>query len=83
MGRGVPVSVQDRKALWEIFQRVFDNLKVRGMIDWAGICHRATTLLDEGRVQRSYDAVIVDEVQDLKPPQLRFVQSSMSSSPGT
>ncbi|MCA9671386.1 MAG: AAA family ATPase [Myxococcales bacterium] len=72
-GRGRPLSVRDRKTLWTAFEAVQTGLASRGLVDWPGLCVRAANALQEGRASSSFDAVIVDEVQDPRPPALRLV----------
>jgi hypothetical protein len=81
VGRGKPLSTRDRKALWAAFESAQTSLAARHRYDWAMLCHRATELMREGRVGRPYDAVLVDEVQDLRPPELRFVRQLADAHP--
>lgn len=74
-GRGKPLSVADRKTIWQIFEAVLDALRGRRHYDWSGICRFAAELLGSGKATSPYDAVLVDEVQDLKVPELRFLRA--------
>jgi hypothetical protein len=73
VGRGQALTIRNRKQVWEIFQRVINFLNAQGKTDWSIYYRRATDVLVEGLVQSPYDAVIVDEVQDLKPQELKFL----------
>lgn len=81
-GRGRGLSVKERKALWQVFGGVIDALGRRQMRDWAGLCARAEELVANGTVQSPYTAVVVDEVQDLRPPDLRFLRVLCAARPG-
>jgi len=81
-GRGRGLSVKERKIIWQIFGGAIDALAERQMRDWAGLCTRAEELVTNGAVQSPYTAVIVDEVQDLRPPDLRFVRALCATHPG-
>lgn len=81
-GRGTPLPVRERKVLWQVFGGVLEALKSRGLLDWTGLCRRAEELLVEGQADSPYDAVVVDEVQDLRPAELRFLKSLCASCPG-
>lgn len=72
-GRGHGLSVKERKRLWQVFDGTLKDLESRDRLDWPGICQRARKLLETGQVPTPYTAVVVDEVQDLKPPELRFL----------
>lgn len=81
-GRGVPLSVVERKKLWPVFQQVLMDLESKNLISWASLCDRARDLVDSGQVQSPFTAVIVDEIQDLKPPELRFLHALCAQNPG-
>lgn len=74
-GRGKPLSVTERKTLWGVFERALAELESRRRPDWPGLCRFALRALDEGRVKSTYDAVLVDEIQDLRPVELRFLRA--------
>lgn len=72
-GRGHPLSVPDRKALWNIFSECRDRLREDSAYTWTGLCLKATELLRSGEARSPFGAVIVDEVQDLSAPEIRFL----------
>ena len=81
-GRGRGLAVKERKVLWGVFGGALDALAGRSLLDWPGLCRRADELLAEGQATSPYTAVIVDEVQDLKPPELRFLKTLCAERPG-
>lgn len=81
-GRGTPLSTSDRKTLWNVFTGVHARLSQAGLGDWPGICRRVTERLESGELSSPFDAVIVDEVQDLTPPELRLVAALCAQHPG-
>jgi mRNA-degrading endonuclease RelE of RelBE toxin-antitoxin system len=81
-GRGRGLSVRERKVLWQVFGGVLEALAQRRMRDWAGLCTRAEELVTSGAVRSPYTAVVVDEVQDLRPPDLRFLRALCAEHPG-
>lgn len=81
-GRGRPLSVTERKALWQVFGGVLAALEKAGTPDWAGLCQQAEQLVRSGTVSSPYTAVIVDELQDLKPAELRFLKALCAERPG-
>lgn len=80
-GRGRGLSVSERKDLWRLFGEVYNRLDERGALDFASLCRRAESLLTEGKIGSPYQAVLIDEVQDLKPAELRFARALCASSP--
>jgi hypothetical protein len=80
-GRGRGLSVKERKVLWQVFGGVLESLAERQMRDWAGLCTRAEELVRSGAVRSPYTAVVVDEVQDLRPPDLRFLRALCAEHP--
>jgi hypothetical protein len=80
-GRGRALSVTDRRVVWSVVERVKRHLASRRLTDWQGLCRRARELLELGRASAPYDAVVVDEVQDLSPQALRLVASLAGDGP--
>ncbi len=75
VGRGKPLTVRDRKTLWKVFGAIQQELELDSKVDWTGLCRRAQELLAQGKVKSPFDAVIVDELQDLKPADIRLVRA--------
>ncbi len=74
-GRGTPLSARERKALWPAFEAIRGELASRSQADWPTFCRLAEDAVKAGRVKVPYDAVVVDEIQDLKAPDLAFLAS--------
>ncbi len=72
-GRGRALSVRDRKDVWSVLGIVVDDLLSAGALPWSFVCRRAREAIESGAVKSPYDAVIVDELQDLGPAELRLV----------
>lgn len=71
-GRGVPLSEGQRRAVWEI-REVFDRIvKAAKGQTWQSLRATAAALVAAGKGKR-YDAVIIDEAQDLDPASLRML----------
>lgn len=80
-GRGKPLSVTDRKLLWQVYGEVFATLSSRHEATWSRISRRALEALDTGKVKSPFDAVIVDELQDLRSTALRLVRALVGNRP--
>ena len=81
-GRGRGLGVRERRRLWKVFGGTLEALGSRNLFDWSGLCRLASSLLDEGVAISPYTAVIVDEVQDLSPPEILFLKALCSEHSG-
>ena len=73
MGRGVGLGLRERRAIWTVIGAVRATLAHDRRITWVGLCQRARELLAAGAVANPFEAVIVDEVQDLGPQELQLL----------
>lgn len=71
LGRRTRIGGKQREALWMVFERAREQLRVRNLMTWAEILGRVTDHLDEQKAPFSY--VVADEAQDLGVPQLRML----------
>lgn len=72
-GRSRPLSQVHRRSFWRVFESVLNELEKQRVLDRSGMATRAQKLLLENKATSHYSAIIVDEVQDLRPPELRFL----------
>jgi hypothetical protein len=82
IGRGRALQVRERLAIWKVFQQVYEDLADKRMAPWTLICRTAAEAIQTGRVQSPFDAVVIDEVQDLKPQEIRFLAVLAGKNPG-
>ena len=73
-GRRVALQESHRKAVWRLFDEYQRRLELAGICDWADVLTLACKELESRGPQGRYDAVIVDEVQDLTCMGLRIVR---------
>ncbi len=69
VGRGRALSVKERATVWRVLEKVIESLEQDNLDDFSGICRRAAESLTEPL----FDAVVVDEVQDLKAQELKLL----------
>ena len=81
-GRGKPLTVKQRKDCWTVFNGVLEDLHAAEKCSWSGICRFALQGLEDGTVASPFDAVIVDEVQDLKAQELKLLAALTKDNPG-
>ena len=81
-GRGRGLQVRERQAIWKVFEQVYEELADKRMAPWTLICRKAAEAIHTGRVQSPFDAVVIDEVQDLKPQEVHFLAVLAAKNPG-
>ncbi len=72
-GRGTPLNPLQRQAIWHLRQCFNRHLADHGLTTWEHLRNRALDLLQTIPNPPQYDAVIIDEAQDLPPNTLRFL----------
>jgi superfamily I DNA/RNA helicase len=79
VGRGRALTVKDRKAVWQIIERLQQSLAVNGEIGFSRLCRRAAEIVSSGRVASPFDAVVIDEMQDLRAQELLMLAALAKS----
>lgn len=83
-GRGSALRERDRRKVWEVFESLFAKVKEAGITDGATVCRMAREALEDGSIDYSpCDAVVVDEMQDFRPQELRFLAVLGGEEPDT
>lgn len=72
-GRSIPLNKTQRQAIWKLRHYFDELLATQGIETWAQVRNRALALLQSTSQPLLYDAVIIDEAQDLSPTILRFL----------
>jgi superfamily I DNA/RNA helicase len=72
-GRLVPLTAAQRTAVWAIYGAFTRVLARKGLKTWAQLRRRALEIVKTGRGSELYDAVVIDEAQDLDPTVLRLL----------
>ncbi|GAC1366472.1 MAG: 3'-5' exonuclease [Ktedonobacteraceae bacterium] len=72
-GRKVRLNATQRQLLWRIYEGWRDLLLASGKESWQQRRARAETLVEQSELYQHYDAVIIDEAQDLDPSLLRLL----------
>jgi superfamily I DNA/RNA helicase/mRNA-degrading endonuclease RelE of RelBE toxin-antitoxin system len=80
-GRGLSLSAKGREEVWPIFEKVQNSLKAKGEATWSSICGQARALISSGEIDRPFDAVIVDELQDLRPQEIQLLAAFAGDQP--
>jgi superfamily I DNA/RNA helicase len=72
-GRKVRLNELQKKAIWRVYNAYVRQLKKVGVETWEQARIRAEALVAQDVDYASYDAVVVDEAQDLDPAILRLL----------
>ena len=79
-GRRLPLTVEQRAAVWELYVAYESELRARGIADWSDVILEAEAALRAHPLVR-YRAVIVDEAQDLSCAMIRMLHSLVGDIP--
>ncbi|MGR3274618.1 3'-5' exonuclease [Acaryochloris marina NIES-2412] len=80
-GRGFSLSSKGREQVWPIFEKTLMTLQAQGQADWSSICRHAREFIESGIVISPFDAVVVDELQDLRPQEIKFLSTLAGNKP--
>lgn len=72
-GRMISLNKLQRQAIWQLRSHFNQLLLASGLETWAQLRNRAIALLENMEDPPVYDAVLIDEAQDLPPNTLRFL----------
>ncbi|HFR4160756.1 TPA: UvrD-helicase domain-containing protein [Bacillus cereus] len=75
IGRGTRINRLQRKQIWKVFEDYRNFLNRHQIKEWVDIVREARLLLENGQLTLPYQAVIVDEAQDLHPEDYKFIRS--------
>ncbi len=72
-GRTQPLNDLQRRAIWQVREAFLAGLKQAGLLTWQQLRSRAEEIVRGGGGPARFDAVIIDEAQDLDPSLLRML----------
>lgn len=80
LGRKTRLPEAQRALLWQVFESVLADLRLRGKITASSMFTRLAASMVERR-HLPYDYVVIDEAQDISVPQLRFLAALAGDRP--
>ncbi|MFQ5421144.1 MAG: UvrD-helicase domain-containing protein, partial [Anaerolineae bacterium] len=80
-GQGSRLSRLQRAGVWAVFEKYRAGLQQLGKVEWNDIPIQARQRLEQHGSDLPYRAVIVDEVQDLYPEELRLIRQIVPKGP--
>lgn len=75
VGRGVPLAESERKKLWPFFDRLLKESEKKKRLPFGHLCKRARLAVERGEIESMFDAVVIDEVQDLSTQEILLLSS--------
>lgn len=72
-GRGVPLQEGARRVVFQVFTSYTERMAKAGLIDYGDLARRCLERMRAEKFVGEYDAVVVDEAQDLRPCELEIV----------
>jgi superfamily I DNA/RNA helicase/mRNA-degrading endonuclease RelE of RelBE toxin-antitoxin system len=81
-GRGTRLTEKGRQNVWGLYQAFADRLAKEGLITWGQLRLKALASLRSNAYADRYDAVLVDEAQDLTPVALAVLVELCRSAEG-
>ncbi|MBT3223283.1 MAG: UvrD-helicase domain-containing protein, partial [Proteobacteria bacterium] len=73
-GRGVRLSRRQRKEIWPVFEDYRNLLDARGLRESVDAMRDAAALLERGKGQSPYRAILIDEAQDMSTVAFELVR---------
>ncbi len=74
-GRKTALGPVQREAVWRVYEAYQKRMEVAHIHEWSDAALLVLEQAKNGPLGKSYDDIIVDESQDLKPVDLRVIQS--------
>ncbi len=82
-GMGIGLNENNRREVWLFFRRLFEEQRNRGISTFVNRAEKLEMMLKTGKVKSNYDAIIIDEAQDLEPSKLRAIISCINPGPNS
>jgi superfamily I DNA/RNA helicase len=74
-GRGTALTRAQRREVWKVFAGYREALQKRGLSEWPDIVREAAQILAQSGAPKPYRALVADEVQDFRQPDLQFLRA--------
>ncbi|MCP4506901.1 MAG: ATP-dependent helicase [Fuerstiella sp.] len=81
VGRRVPLRKTQRQAIWDLFQKYEQARRDAHISDWSDVLIATLQELKRSPLERRYNTVIVDEIQDLTVVGLRILSQIVTPEP--
>lgn len=81
VGRGTRLSRRQRATVWETMESYRQLLAGAGKSEWQDVVRETRQYIEKQELRLPYRAILVDEVQDLSPTDLRLLRAMVPEGP--
>lgn len=75
LGRKTPLRARLRRQVWEVYEAYQADLEAEGLADWQDLSLLALEEMSRQPLEGPFQHLVVDEVQDLSPVQIRVARA--------
>lgn len=72
-GRTIRLTEDERAFIWQIHLKLVGRLRDANLTTWARLRQQALRFVEDGKYAERFDAVFIDEAQDLEPTAMRLL----------
>jgi len=76
---GPPLTAQRRETAWKFLLQILNDKNQKGFLSFVDVAHEVAIALNQGKIQKKYNAIIIDEAQDLEPIKLEILNQYAKS----
>lgn len=78
-GATTSLNRKQRETAWKFFSEFLKEKERRRLMSFVDMAHEVYRAIKDGKVEKEYDSVIIDEAQDLEPIKLRVLSTSVKA----
>lgn len=82
LGRKTRLPETGRKVLWNIYEQILHDKRIKGWQTTAGMFHRLAQFYRDSK-HKPFDFIVVDEAQDISVARLKFISALAGSQTGS
>lgn len=79
IGSGQALSKAMREEIWEFYELVLREKRSRKAYSFVDRAYQLVSLLEEGKIEKKYDSIIIDEAQDLESIKVKALCKSVKN----
>ena len=78
-GMGNALSKKEREKIWPFFELILNEKNNQNIHSFVDRAHQMINLMQQGLIKPAYDAIIIDESQDLETAKIKAICSSVKN----
>ena len=76
---GPPLTARQREVAWEFISRILREKQKKGILSFVDVAYEVANAYENQQLKQAYDAIIIDEAQDLESIKLKVLKLSAKS----